>query len=244
MRTKERIDAKGEKAMPSSHPSVLNTFAGAGDPTFAVDANGLIVLWNAAAEELLGYPAKEVVGRYCHEVVGGRDNSCHHFCGPGCSAKASVLKSQQVRNYDLLTAHKDGHDVWVNVSVIGVPDVKGVPRYTVHILRDVTEQHRSEQVLNDILKRLDGHITLTPSQEPTDASPPTPPHPTLSTREHQVLQLLAAGLGAKDIAKELQISHFTVRNHVQSILAKMGVHSTSQAIAHAYQNRLLDSPPL
>ncbi len=241
MRTKERIDARGSKAMSSSHPSVLDFFAKAGDPSFAVDANGRIVLWNAAAEKMLGFTAKAVVGRPCHEVVGGRDANCHHFCSSNCSVKTSVLGDQQVQNYDLLTAHRDGHDVWVNVSIIGVPDSKGT-RYTVHILHDVTEQHRTEQALNHILKRLDGHISLASHRETATPSTLSPARPALSAREHEVLQLLASGLGTKDIAKELQISHFTARNHVQSILAKIGVHSTSQAIAYAYQNHLLENP--
>ena len=227
--------------MPPSHPSVLDSFAKAGDPAFAVDAKGRIVLWNSAAEELLGFPAKAVIGRLCYDVVGGRDADCHHFCSANCSVKTSVLVDQHVQNYDLLTAHKDGHDVWVNVSIIGVPDSKGA-RYTVHMLRNVTEQHRTEQALNHILKRLDGHITIPSHREPAAASTLSPSRPALSAREHEVLQRLAAGLGTKDIAKELQISHFTARNHVQSILAKIGVHSTSQAIAYAYQNRLLENP--
>jgi DNA-binding NarL/FixJ family response regulator len=52
----------------------------------------------------------------------------------------------------------------------------------------------------------------------------------LSRRELEVLQLLAEGLGSKEIADRLFITVRTERNHVASILAKLGVHSQLQAV--------------
>jgi Bacterial regulatory proteins, luxR family len=47
------------------------------------------------------------------------------------------------------------------------------------------------------------------------------------------------GQSASDIASELVISPKTVSTHIQRILAKLGVHSRAQAVALAYQSRLL-----
>jgi DNA-binding NarL/FixJ family response regulator len=52
----------------------------------------------------------------------------------------------------------------------------------------------------------------------------------LSRREREVLQLLAEGLGSKEIADRLHITVRTERNHVASIFAKLGVHSRLQAV--------------
>jgi DNA-binding NarL/FixJ family response regulator len=52
----------------------------------------------------------------------------------------------------------------------------------------------------------------------------------LSPREREVLQLLAEGLGSQDISARLHIALRTERNHVASILAKLGVHSRLQAV--------------
>jgi len=52
----------------------------------------------------------------------------------------------------------------------------------------------------------------------------------LTPREAEVLQLLARGLGTAAIASFLYISSTTVRNHVQHILRKLGVHRRLEAI--------------
>jgi DNA-binding NarL/FixJ family response regulator len=64
----------------------------------------------------------------------------------------------------------------------------------------------------------------------------------LTPRELEVLQRLAEGDGAKEIAYELVISPKTVRSHVQRVLAKLGVHSRVQAVAMAYQHGLVAGP--
>ena len=64
----------------------------------------------------------------------------------------------------------------------------------------------------------------------------------LTQREFQVLTLLAAGLGSKEIARDLVISTKTVASHVQKILAKVGAHTRAEAIAIAYRDGLVTSP--
>jgi two-component system, NarL family, nitrate/nitrite response regulator NarL len=63
----------------------------------------------------------------------------------------------------------------------------------------------------------------------------------LTNREFEVLRGLAQGQIASDIARELVISPKTVSSHIQRILAKLGVHSRAQAVAVAYQSRLLQA---
>jgi DNA-binding NarL/FixJ family response regulator len=55
----------------------------------------------------------------------------------------------------------------------------------------------------------------------------------LTGRELEVLEALAEGLDADEIAARLHISSKTERNHVASILAKLGVHSRLQALVFA-----------
>jgi DNA-binding NarL/FixJ family response regulator len=55
----------------------------------------------------------------------------------------------------------------------------------------------------------------------------------LTNREKEVLSLMAGGLDAGEIAGRLHISAKTERNHVASILFKLGVHSRLQAVIFA-----------
>lgn len=52
----------------------------------------------------------------------------------------------------------------------------------------------------------------------------------LTPREREVLQLLAEGLGSREIAQQLAVSVPTARGHVQVVLEKLGVHSREDAV--------------
>ncbi len=60
----------------------------------------------------------------------------------------------------------------------------------------------------------------------------------LTQREIEVLQLLAKGLSNEDISKKLFLSEGTVRNHVSSIVDKLGVSDRTQAAIMAIQHGL------
>jgi DNA-binding NarL/FixJ family response regulator len=61
----------------------------------------------------------------------------------------------------------------------------------------------------------------------------TPVFPELTTREHEVLDLIAAGQSNADIAATLVLSHKTVRNHVSNIFTKLQVADRATAIVRA-----------
>jgi DNA-binding NarL/FixJ family response regulator len=55
----------------------------------------------------------------------------------------------------------------------------------------------------------------------------------LTTREREILDLVASGASNQEIAGQLFISEKTVRNHLTAIFDKIGVTSRSQAIVYA-----------
>jgi DNA-binding NarL/FixJ family response regulator len=71
----------------------------------------------------------------------------------------------------------------------------------------------------------------------------SPMHPTLNhsltPREHEVLQMLAAGLGNKAIGSRLGISEHTAKFHVAQILAKLDAASRAEAVSIAMRRGLV-----
>lgn len=64
----------------------------------------------------------------------------------------------------------------------------------------------------------------------------------LSLRETEVLQLVPTGLTNKEVARTLNISQFTVRNHLNHITQKLDATDRTEAIFIALQTGLI-SPP-
>jgi DNA-binding NarL/FixJ family response regulator len=62
----------------------------------------------------------------------------------------------------------------------------------------------------------------------------------LTTREKEVLRLVAEGISSRDIAARLGISYTTVRTHIRSLGSKLGVHSKLEAIVRARELALIE----
>jgi DNA-binding NarL/FixJ family response regulator len=63
--------------------------------------------------------------------------------------------------------------------------------------------------------------------------------PTLTGREHQVLQLLARGMRNKEIAAELGIGFDTASAHIKNIYAKFSVHDRTSALTEAVRRGII-----
>jgi PAS domain S-box-containing protein len=195
-----------------------------GDGVFVIGPDGRIVLWNHAAERILGHAARDVMGRPCCDVFGGYDESGNRLCYQGCHVSSLVKMDEPVQSFDMRTRTRAGQPVWLNVSILAVPSERGP--LTVHLFRDVTA---TKELLTLVHERLAPRPTGTNGGDETA---------TLSRRELEVLRLMTQGLNTVAAADRLHVSRATIRNHVQNIFGKLGVHSRLEAVAHAARHRL------
>ena len=77
------------------------------------------------------------------------------------------------------------------------------------------------------------------ASSPTRSQGPEEPAEALTPRESEVLQMLASGLGNKEIAAKLAISEHTVKFHVASILGKLGASSRTEAVSLGIRRGLI-----
>ena len=82
-----------------------------------------------------------------------------------------------------------------------------------------------------------------PGPVPGQAGRSGPPPAGLTSREAEVLTLLASGLSNAEIAQRLYLSNATVKTHINRIFAKTGARDRAQAVRFAYQHGLTTPAP-
>ena len=120
---------------------------------------------------------------------------------------------------------KTGKPIWLNVSILVLPESSERTALTVHLFRDVTAS-------KELLARVQEYVVA--PRDPAEHSTGV-----LTHRELDLLRLMTLGLETEEAAERLQVSPSRVRDDVQSIFGKLGVHSRLEAVAYAYKHHLL-----
>lgn len=218
------------------------------DGAFVINEQHQIIFWNQAAQELLGHTAEEAANCQCYEVLGGRDEQGRTLCQRYCRVAISALHGKTMPNMDVYALTASGEGLWINVTTFAIPTGnQGLEHIIVHLFRDATQKKSNEHFIEEILSATKER--LRENERPGFSSPPAevssdPGLDKLTQREQQVLLSLVHGLGTDEIASILSISPATTRNHIQSILGKLRVHSRLEAVAYVYQHGLVDTSDL
>ena len=178
-----------------------------GDPAFAVDRDGVILLWNEAAEESLGVPGSDALGKKCWQLLCGEDDYGNRRCCEHCPIREMALRHEPVHSFHATFKTNSHQHEQFEVSCLTIFDEPG-NEILLHICHPET---RSVQSGYD----------QSASKKHTEA---------LSQREVEVLGLLADKVSTKDIAARLAISIRTVRTHIQHLMYKLHVHKRKEAI--------------
>jgi two-component system, NarL family, nitrate/nitrite response regulator NarL len=88
------------------------------------------------------------------------------------------------------------------------------------------EVHCSPKIAGSLFRRIAALATERPTRAAAGA---------LTVREAQILKLVQEGMSNKMISRTLGIELPTVKNHVHSILAKLGIHRRAEAISLLYR---------
>ena len=147
---------------------------------------------------------------------------------------APVDWSRLERSDNFQRVFRDAHDFGLSDQGVTIP-VRG-PYGDIGLLsatRDCSREEWKKQLSHVIgdLQSMAVHIhdTVVSSDEVTSSLY----HPTLSTRESEILQWVAAGKSQQDIGDILSISHRTVEVHLRSSREKLNALTTPQAVGRA-----------
>ncbi|MFJ9020142.1 response regulator [Streptomyces sp. NPDC102259] len=116
----------------------------------------------------------------------------------------------------------------------------------------LTKDAGGDEIVRAVHSVLSGDAGLSPSvqrrllerlsaPEPEPAAPAVAPDG-LTTREAEVLVLIAEGLSNQEIARRLSVSTATVKTHINNMFSKTGLKDRAQAVRYAYGKGLVRPP--
>ena len=158
--------------------------------------------------------------------------------GGGATAAAAITTQLPGTVVIMLSAYSTDEDVFgaLRSGAIG------------YLLKDIDPTQLPDQVRAAIAGEapMPGLLTARLVRRLREETTPAPAEPAehgpeLTARESEVLDLLADGAGTKEIARRLSLSHVTVRRHLSTVMAKLGVSSRAEAV-RAHQDAHRDDP--
>ncbi|MCA9726121.1 MAG: hypothetical protein KC729_00455 [Candidatus Eisenbacteria bacterium] len=184
---------------------------------------------NEEAASLLGRIPSECCRLPCYHVIEAIRPDGRRYCSPSCPLKRVARRHGKTSTIRVGVQDAAGRRRWIHLLGISVPRSGRRVPWIVHCAEHIEPYDEtaaaqgSERFLRQLAAR-SPHLDARRSIEtPRDA---------LTPREREVLDLLIRDRTLRSIAAHLGISYATVRNHVQHILSKLGVHSILEAIAY------------
>ena len=155
----------------------------------------------------------------------------------GCEATRQIRKAVPEAKVLVLSAHSD--DAYIEeLTELGAAGFL-LKQTSSHVLANaIREVHKGNTFFSpSIATRLQGRTEKSPSGREA----PKKRVNRLSSREVEVLQLIAEGLPNKQVAAELGVSFKTIDKHRQHLMAKLNIHDTAGLTRYAISAGIIES---
>jgi len=200
------------------------------DPAFALTTLGEIWGWNPAAERLTGIPAEEALHQPFVTLL--------QPCGPlgepvDVSYCERAIRDGGVPSFDMQLRARDGQHVWLNVSVLVFEALRTSPAVVLHLGHDITASRRLRAAYEHMVQAARDIVQL--AEEEPHLAPVSP----LTDQEQRILRAFAEGHGPAQVARSLDISMQTLRNHLHHVNQKLGTHNRLEAVTHAQRRHFI-----
>lgn len=142
-----RADVTERKRHEAAVAQLAAIVTSSDDAIIGTDLQGVVTSWNAGAEKEFGYTAHEMIGQPITRLIPPNRQQ----------EEVDILNriglGKSVRHFDTVRLHKDGRAIDVSVTVSPIKDVAGKIVGASKLVRDITEQKRSEAAVRDSEER-------------------------------------------------------------------------------------------
>jgi PAS domain S-box-containing protein len=124
-----------------------------GDAIVGKDLAGVVTSWNRGAEQLFGYPEREMIGQPITRLIPASR----------LAEEADIIRSigqgESVRHFDTIRLRKDGSTVDVSITVSAIRNADGRIVGASKVARDITERKRADLALRSTQTRLNSTLS-------------------------------------------------------------------------------------
>ena len=159
-----------------------------------------------------------------------------------------ILMDLVMKEMDGIEATKQITEKWPEAKVIIVTsfldDEKVYPALEAGATSYMLKTSKADEIANAVRATYHGQSVLEPEvtgkmMVKMRQKQKHQPHEELTSREMEILMLMAEGKTNQDIADELYIALKTVKTHVSNILSKLNVQDRTQAVIYAFKHSLI-----
>jgi len=193
-----------------------------------VFSKGRLLAWSRGAQKLFGYSTREVTGRFCWDIFAGRDDRGARICSKDCRLLRSARSGQSLPTITMSVKTKAGPPLRVTCGGLVVPAAPAAGPITIHMFHDASGV---------------GTPAAQPPEPPRQrAGPAAGSAAALTPHQREILQLLSTGMTTESLAESLHVSPKTIRNHLNNIFLRLGVHNRLEAVISGITSGLLPIP--
>lgn len=162
--------------------------------------------------------------------------------GTGVEATLAILAERPATRIIFLTVHDDDEHLFAAIRAGGMGYMLKNVGATELVSRVRGVRLGEAAISAGLASRILAEFSRLPAPEPGKAETTVD----LTSREREIVRMLARGASNREIAQQLVISENTVKNHVQNVLAKLHLHSRRDVQNYARSHGLIspaDRPP-
>ena len=137
------LDITERKQSELAHARLASIVESSDDAIISKTLDGRITTWNAAATQLFGYEAAEMIGEPLTKII---PTALLH---EEVEILSKLRRNERIEHYETVRLRKDGVRVNVSITVSPLRDSRGKVVGASKIARDITERKRTEQALLD-----------------------------------------------------------------------------------------------
>jgi PAS domain S-box-containing protein len=218
-------DTTGRKRAEEAQHRLASIVESSDDAIISKDLNGIITTWNAGAEQIFGFTAREAIGQPVSIIIPPE------LQDEEAEILARLRRGQPIHHYDTIRRTKSGARRHMSLTISPLRDSHGRIVGASKIARDITERRRAERALKEA--ELAGRLLQLQDEERR--------HIARELHDSVGQQLAALNMNTSNVSKEKEkLSESAAHSVEENLVLVRQVLEEIRTLSHLLHPPLLD----